>query len=116
MTPTIVLRDGAPVLAIGGSGGMAIAPNVIEVLLAHLAFGETPAHAVALPRFSIPLAGSTMAVDAQASPAFRRELEARGEVVSTETTATHAVQLVAFDHGLKTPAADPRKGGSALAE
>jgi gamma-glutamyltranspeptidase/glutathione hydrolase len=116
MTPTIVLKDGTPVLALGGSGGMTIAPNVIEVLLSRLVFGESPSRAVALPRFGVPLKESTISVDAHASPALRKDLEARGEIVSIETSATHAVQLIAIERGRKFPAADPRKGGAALAE
>jgi gamma-glutamyltranspeptidase/glutathione hydrolase len=116
MTPTIVLKDGKPVLALGGSGGMAIAPNVIEVLLSRLAFAEDPTHAVSAPRFGVPLKDSTIALDAHATAAIRKELQARGEVVSTEKSATHAVQLIAFEGDRKLPAADPRKGGAALVE
>jgi gamma-glutamyltranspeptidase len=95
---------------------MTIAPNVIEVLLSRLVFGESPSRAVALPRFGVPLKESTISVDAHASPALRKDLEARGEIVSTETSATHAVQLIAIERGRKFPAADPRKGGAALVE
>ena len=42
MTPTIVLKDGKPVLALGGSGGMRIAVNVTQALLANLVFGLSP--------------------------------------------------------------------------
>jgi gamma-glutamyltranspeptidase/glutathione hydrolase len=116
MTPTIVLKNGSPVLALGGSGGMAIAPNVIEVLLSSLVFDEPPSRAVSLPRFGIPLKGGTIALDAHATASLRKDLESRGETVSTESSATHAIQLIAIQNGRKTPAADPRKGGSALAE
>ncbi len=116
MTPTIVLKAGEPVLALGGSGGMAIAPNVTEVLLARLVFGEAPEKAVALPRFGVPTEGSTFTVDASTPAAFRRELARRGEIVATESSATHAVQMIAFDGRHPLPAADPRKHGAALAE
>jgi gamma-glutamyltranspeptidase len=71
---------------------------------------------VSLPRFGIPLKGGTIALDAHATASLRKDLESRGETVSTESSATHAIQLIAIQNGRKTPAADPRKGGSALAD
>jgi gamma-glutamyltranspeptidase len=116
MTPTIVVKDGAPELAIGGSGGMAISVNVAEVLLARLVYGMSPEAAVAAPRFGVPLEGSTISLDAPIPREVWTDLERRGETVSERTTS-HAVQLIAIDsRGRKTPAADQRKSGVALAE
>jgi len=116
MTPTIVLKDGVPVLALGGSGGMAIAPNVTQALLARLVFGETPEHAVAAARFAVPTEASTIAVDPAATPELRADLERRGEIVSTQKFTEQAVQMIAIEDGKKIPASDPRKHGSAIAE
>jgi gamma-glutamyltranspeptidase / glutathione hydrolase len=116
MTPTIVVRDGTPILALGGSGGMTIAPNVIEVLLARLVFGESPEQAVSAPRFSVPTDGSSIALEPTAKPELLGDLERRGEVVSIQKFTTHAVQMIAFENGRKLPASDPRKHGSALSE
>ena len=38
MTPTIVVRAGRPVLALGGSGGLTISTNVTQLLLSRLIF------------------------------------------------------------------------------
>jgi gamma-glutamyltranspeptidase / glutathione hydrolase len=116
MVPTIVLRGGVPVLALGGSGGMAIGPNVTQALLSRLVFGLTPEQSVSALRFGVPTEGSTISVDMKEEPRLRAALEAAGEVVSVQKPATHAVQMIAFDHGRKLPASDPRKFGSALAE
>ncbi len=51
MTPTILLRDGEPVMALGSPGGSRITNAVFQVMLNQLAFGMTPAEAVRHPRF-----------------------------------------------------------------
>jgi gamma-glutamyltranspeptidase/glutathione hydrolase len=116
MTPTIVVRDGAPVLALGGSGGTTIASNVTLALLSRLVFDEAPALAVSEPRFAVPTEGSTIALEASASPDLRPDLEHRGEVVSIQKPFPHAVQMIAIEGGKKLAASDPRKHGFALAE
>jgi gamma-glutamyltranspeptidase/glutathione hydrolase len=115
MTPTLVVRNGAVVLALGGSGGMTIAPNVTQALLARLVFDADPSRAVEAPRFQVPVMGPTIALDSRAAPELRADLEKRGETVSIERFSSHAVQLIAIKNGRKYPAADPRKFGSALA-
>jgi gamma-glutamyltranspeptidase/glutathione hydrolase len=116
MTPTLVVKDGVPILALGGSGGLAIGPNVTQALLARLVFDETPERSVSLSRFQVPTEGSTIAVDPMSSQDLRADLERRGEVVSTQRFTEQAVQMIAIEDGKKIPAADPRKHGSAIAE
>lgn len=116
MTPTIVVKDGVPILALGGSGGVAIGPNVTQALLARLVFEETPEKSVSIPRFQVPTEGSTIAVDPTSSQDLRADLERRGEVVSTQRFTEQAVQMIAIEDGKKIPASDPRKHGSAVAE
>lgn len=116
MVPTIVLRDGTPVLALGGSGGMTIGPNVTQVLLSRLVFGLTPQQCVSAPRFGVPTEGSTLSLDPRETPELRAQLEARGETVKIQKPTAYAVQMIAFERARKLPAADPRKFGSALAE
>jgi gamma-glutamyltranspeptidase/glutathione hydrolase len=50
MCPTIALRDGRPVLALGGRGGRRIPNTVLDVLLARIGQGRSLAEAVAAPR------------------------------------------------------------------
>src|ERR687893_576295 len=77
MSPTIVLDDGAPVLAIGSPGGSMIITTVTQTLLNRLDFGMPLLDAVAAPRAS---QRNTATVSAE--PAFlaswRSTLEARG--------------------------------------
>jgi gamma-glutamyltranspeptidase/glutathione hydrolase len=50
MTPTIVVRDGVPVLVTGASGGPTIITGVLQVMLNTLDYGLDVSTAVSLPR------------------------------------------------------------------
>jgi gamma-glutamyltranspeptidase/glutathione hydrolase len=116
MTPTIVVRDGRAVLVLGGSGGPAIATNVTQLVLSHLVFGLKPAAAVKAARFYIPTHSAFIWLERGAAPALVADLQRRGEIVGTAPSTKSAVQMIALCSGLKAPAADPRKYGSALAQ
>ena len=49
MAPTIVLKDGMPVLAVGSPGGSRIIGYVAQAIIAHLDWGMDVQQAVALP-------------------------------------------------------------------
>jgi gamma-glutamyltranspeptidase/glutathione hydrolase len=123
MTPTIVLRDGAPEVVLGGSGGARIPVNVVQVLLCRLVFAKTLDACVAGPRFFPQNMGPTLAYNIDQLPAIPVQLDLidRGEQLKLLTyDDVSAVQIVAFDRatGGGEPrllaAADPRKGGVAL--
>ena len=114
MTPTLVVKDGKVVLALGGSGGQLIATNVTQLLLARLTFGLSPAELVALPRFAVPMAGPSLLVEAGAAKPLLDDLAWRGEGVQGVKENPSAVQIVAIDDKGLSAAADPRKHGSAL--
>ena len=116
MTPTIVVKDGRVVLAIGGSGGQLIATNVTQLLLARLTFGLTPDQLVALPRFGVPTAGPSLLLEAGAAPSLIDDLSWRGEVVQVMKENPSGVQVIALDDSGVSAAADPRKHGSALSK
>ena len=52
MSPTIVTKDGRPVVALGSPGGSTIINTVLQVLLNRLDFGMTLPEAVAAPRLA----------------------------------------------------------------
>jgi gamma-glutamyltranspeptidase/glutathione hydrolase len=116
MSPTLVVKDGQVVLAIGGSGGTTIPTNVAQLLLGRLAFGKQPSELVKMPRFYVPTSGPTILVEKGASEELRKDLAWRGEVVATMPFTSSGVQMIAVERGRKLPASDPRKHGSALAE
>jgi gamma-glutamyltranspeptidase/glutathione hydrolase len=116
MTPTIVMRDGAPVLAIGGSGGPAIPMNVAQVLLARLVFGEAPDQAVSAPRFLLAPAETTLRLDPGFSAQVLADLAYRGEITKPLEFNPTAVQLLVIEPGGVLAAADPRKSGRGSVE
>jgi gamma-glutamyltranspeptidase / glutathione hydrolase len=119
MSPTIVFRDGRPVLAIGSPGGATIITTVLQILVEHLDRGASLPEAIATPRVS---QRNTSASDAE--PAFLASAEARaledlGEVFQPVPPPSEigAAAGIAFGrHGLLQAAAEPvrRGGGSAL--
>ncbi len=117
MTPTIVLEAGAPVLALGGSGGMKIPTATTQVLLSRLVFGRGVADAIAEPRIDTPPTGG-ISIDPVVPQALLADLAQRGEVVDATKPSFSAVQAIAI--GVKDGArfldagADPRKGGATL--
>ena len=114
MAPTMVVKDGKVVFALGGSGGQLIATNVTQLLVTRLAFGATPDALVHAPRFAVPASGPTLRVEAGAPPTLLADLEWRGEVVKVMPENPSGVQIIAVDDAGVTAAADPRKHGSAL--
>jgi gamma-glutamyltranspeptidase/glutathione hydrolase len=116
MTPTLVVKDGKVVFALGGSGGQLIATNVTQLLLARLAFGLSPEALLSLPRFQLPTSGPSLRLEAGASDALKADLAWRGEVVAEMPENTSAVQIIAIDEAGVSAAADPRKHGSALSK
>jgi gamma-glutamyltranspeptidase/glutathione hydrolase len=118
MVPTLVVENGAPILALGGSGGTRIATGATQAALARLLFDLDPSACVSHPR--VHTQGATLFVDPDLAPDVREGLRGRGETVADEPFTGSAIQMVAWQ---RTPggvvkllaAADPRKGGLAAA-
>lgn len=114
MSPTIVMKDGKPFLALGGSGGMRIAPNVAQAAIRVLAFDASAQVAVDKPRFAIGATSTDLIVEpAWLDPRSVYELAFRGERVRASSFAA-AVQLVRMQVGPNDSmqaAGDPRKSG-----
>ncbi|MGQ3382620.1 gamma-glutamyltransferase [Glutamicibacter sp. TV12E] len=122
MAPTIVLRDGEPVMAIGSPGGSTIITTVLQTLLNRYDLGMDISEAIAAPRAS---QRNTAAVTAEpefiaqygsAMEAFGHKLTPAGDSFTpqAEIGAVEAVQL--NEDGTLTAAAEPvrRGGGSAM--
>ena len=116
MSPTIVLRDGKPFLAVGSPGGSTIITTVLQILVDRLDLGLTLPQAIADPRLSQRNTTTT-----QAEPAFLTTpeavaLRARGHVFSTNPEIGAATGVEFLDDGRLLAAAEPtrRGGGSAM--
>lgn len=81
MSPTIVVRDGRPVLAIGGAGGVRIIEGVLLAIVNHIDFGLDLASAIDAER--IDAAGSALVIEEARVPVeVRNDLQARGQRLS----------------------------------
>ena len=78
MSPTIVLRDGKPFLALGSPGGSTIITTVLQILFDRLDQGMTLPQAIADPRASQRNTATTSAEPAFLSSPLRTALEATG--------------------------------------
>jgi gamma-glutamyltranspeptidase/glutathione hydrolase len=118
MTPTVVLRDGKPYLALGGSGGMRIAPNVTQAAIAVLAFDRSASEAVARPRFAVGARSTELLLEpGLLDERAVHDLRHRGQRVQ-ETDFPAAVQMVRLQlgpsgHGMQA-SGDARKSGLGL--
>jgi gamma-glutamyltranspeptidase / glutathione hydrolase len=121
IAPTIVLRDGKPLLALGSPGGASIITTVAQVLLNRLDFGMTLPDAIAAPRLSQRNAATTQTEAGFLGTPEAAALQARGQAftVSTGTAAEigAATGIEFLDKGAALAAAEPvrRGGGSAMA-
>lgn len=115
MSPSMVFRDGAPVLVIGAPGGTWITMGVLQGILNVLDFGMSMSDAVAAPRFT---ANSDVIDVCNRIPHFvTRELESWGYPVahsylSYTFAGVHGIRL---DEGGWSGGADPGRDGMPLA-
>ncbi|MFD0569096.1 gamma-glutamyltransferase [Kitasatospora gansuensis] len=116
ISPTMVLKGGKPVVAVGTPGGSTIITTVLQVLLGRLDRGLTLEQAIAAPR-----ASQRNTAASQAEPAFlagpeRAGLEALGHsfVLNPEIGAATGVERL--PDGRWIAAAEPtRRGGGSAA-
>ncbi|QIE44294.1 gamma-glutamyltransferase [Pseudohalocynthiibacter aestuariivivens] len=113
MAPTIVLKDGAPVLLIGSPGGSRIIPYVTNAIIAHLDWGLDVQQAVALPHL-VNRFGTYDLEEGTNAEAMADPLRALGYEVNLRdlTSGLHAISI---GDGLRG-GADPRREGVALGE
>jgi gamma-glutamyltranspeptidase / glutathione hydrolase len=114
MSPTIVLKDGKPVYALGSPGGSSIISYVTKTIIALVDWGMDMRQAIALPhlvnRFGLyELEAGTDAAD------FGKDLQALGfEIEERElNSGLHGVEIT--PDGIEG-AADPRREGVALGD
>jgi gamma-glutamyltranspeptidase/glutathione hydrolase len=82
MSPTIVLKDGEPVLALGSPGGSRITNAVFQVLVNRMVWGMTPVRSVRRPRLHHQWLPDVAYYEASAlDPASLASLTERGHVL-----------------------------------
>lgn len=111
MSPTIILRDGQPVLLLGGSGGPRIISSVLNMTLNLLDFGMSPQEAMNAVRIHHQWQPDTVLFDKAPPPSVTSALETRKHAIS-DRRATGVVQLVWVEPNRMVGVSDPRKGGA----
>ncbi len=114
MSPTIVMKDDKPMIAVGAAGGPRIITAVLLELVSMLELGKTPQEAIAATRIHHQWSPNALMVEAQMPEALRSALIAKGHQVK-ELSSSSTSQIVArsSDGQSFIGAADPRGGGSA---
>ena len=112
MTPTIVLKDGKPVLAAGSPGGPTIINTVLEVIVNVLDFGMNVQDAVNWPRFHHQWMPDELRVEPGISPDTVTLLEKRGHKVK-RVSSQGEVAAIRWNNGWLEGAPDPRTEGTA---
>ena len=117
MTPTIVYRDGRPVLVIGAPGATRIVTAIAQVIINHLDFGMGIQEAVLAPRFDSqggPIAcQSRIPASVCAAVRLRHPIE-RAAVGHGGFALVHAIAIEPAD-GRLSGAADTGSAGMAIA-
>jgi gamma-glutamyltranspeptidase/glutathione hydrolase len=114
MSPTIVLKEGKPIIAIGAAGGPKIISAVTLGLIRMLDLQRTPAEALAGARIHQQWSPDELMVESTMAGELKQALTKLGHKV-TEPSSMGVSQVVARTadgHGF-VGAADPRAGGTA---
>jgi gamma-glutamyltranspeptidase/glutathione hydrolase len=121
MSPTIVTRNGRPLLAVGSPGGSTIPPTVLQVLLERLELGATLPQAIARPRAAQRNGATTTAEQAFVDSPEGQALVARyGHAYAVpppaEIGAVTGIEFLRGRGGRTLAAAEPtRRGGGSAA-
>ena len=116
MSPTIVLRNGEPLLAVGSPGGSTIITTVLQILIDRLDLGLTLPQAIADPRLTQRNTAATLAEAAFLAGPDAAPLRARGHVLALTGEIGAATGIEFLEDGRLLAAAEPvrRGGGSAM--
>ncbi len=107
MSPTIVLRDGKPILSVGAAGGPTIISQTVLALVGMLDLGLTLDAALAQPRIHHQWQPDEVRIEGSAPVAVREHLTKLGHHLDT-VASMGASNGVAWSDGEFTAASEPR--------
>ncbi len=117
MTPTLVFKNGKPVLATGSPGGSTIITIVLQVLLNTMDFGMNIAQATAMPRIHHQWLPDRVFWEAGISPDTITALREMGHQLESRPRVMGRSQSIASDGAIRYGATDTRwPGGGAAVE
>lgn len=115
MSPTLVLKDGQPILSVGAAGGPTIISQTLLAIIQIVDFGSDPATALGQPRFHQQWRPDELVVEKSMPESVRTELTRRGHKLKL-VNQLGACQAVGLRRVNGTPrfegAHDPRVEGS----
>ncbi|MEM6820193.1 MAG: gamma-glutamyltransferase [Pseudomonadota bacterium] len=109
MTPTLVFKDGRPVLLTGSPGGSKIISTVLQVIVNVIDHEMPVLDAVAAPRFHHQWLPDRLELEPGFSPDTIDLLRAMGHNVYKRGLTQGSAQTISIDDGLFRGAADPRR-------
>ncbi len=117
MSPTIVVRDGEPVLVVGASGGSQIIMGALHAIVNSVDFDQNPAQAIDAERLDAQFPPELILEDGRVPATAEAELISRGHVVVSEGEYSDVplVQAAGIDPATdeRLAATDPRSGPQA---
>ncbi|WP_298438058.1 gamma-glutamyltransferase [uncultured Jannaschia sp.] len=114
MSPTIVLRDGAPVMVVGSPGGSRIIGYVAKTIVAHLDWGMDVQQAVALPHL-VNRFGTYDLEEGTAAEGLGEALTDMGFETNVRGL-TSGLHVISIDGDTLSGGADPRREGVAIGQ
>ena len=114
MTPTVVVREGKLVLALGSPGGPRIISTVLNVVLGIIDHKMDVQQAVDAPRFHHQWLPDSIRMEPGFSPDTLALLEARGHQLDIRGYFGDVHAIALSPDGWLLGAADPRRGGKAV--
>lgn len=114
--PSIIFKDGRPVVAIGTPGGHTITQTISQMIMNLLDHGMSIEEAIAAPRIAF-IEPNTLAVEETITETIRNELAAMGHEVDVQRALGNAnglsIEYVGDGSARFTGASDPRGAGLA---
>jgi len=107
MSPTLVFKDGKPVMTLGAAGGPTIISQVVQTLLYTLEYQWSAEDALALPRVHQQWNPNTLYVEQAMSNGIQDSLKEKGHELRV-WPSMGATQLIQMRAGKLHPVAEPR--------
>jgi gamma-glutamyltranspeptidase/glutathione hydrolase len=114
MSPTIVLKDGKPILSVGAAGGPTIISQTLLAIIARVDFGLAPEAALAQARFHHQWLPDELRIEKAVPAAVQNELKKRGHKLNV-MDSLGACQVISWNekNNAFEAAHDPRVNGKA---
>lgn len=114
MSPTIVLRDGRPVLTLGAAGGPTIITQVVQTIVHHVDLGRPLPEAVAAPRIHHQWRPDRLRIEESFDPTIADRLAGRGHALDRRKSIGVLQAIAAESDGTGLIGVhDPRVAGKA---